>query len=87
MAAMEKNSAQSRVESGSATQCGCQAFPETPAVFSIAPAQREFRDVALVDNAFDSFAPIAMFRTEDGYTPPGPESSRRSQSVLCIFLI
>jgi hypothetical protein len=87
MAAMEKNSAPSRVESGSFTQCGCQAFPGRPVSVSMAPAQRESRDVALMGNVLASFAPIAMVRAKGGYTPPDPDSYRHLQSVLCIFLI
>lgn len=85
MAAMEKNSAQSRVESGTLTQCGCQASPSRPV--SVPPAQREYRDAALMDNALASFVPIAMIRAQGDYTPPDPRSYRHLQSVLCVFLI
>jgi len=87
MAAMEKNSAQYRVESGSLTQCGCQASPGRPVSVSIPPAQREYRDAALMGNALASFAPIAMYRAKGDYTPPDPSSYRHLQSVLCVFLI
>jgi len=85
MAAMEMSSTQSLVESCSSTQCGCLASPAGPV--SIAPAQQESRDVALVDNALASFAPIAMFRAKGDYTPPDLESCRHSRSVLCIFQV
>ena len=85
MAAMEMSSTQSLVESCSSTQCGCQASPVGPV--SVAPAQQESRNVALVDNAFASFALIAMFRAKADYTPPDLESCRHSRSVLCIFQV
>ncbi len=87
MAGMEKPSAQSQVESGSFTQCGCQVSPGKPVSVQIAPAQREFRDVALAADTQAGFAPIATYRTKGDYTPPDPALYRHSQSVLCTFLI
>lgn len=86
MAPAAKNSAQPQNESGSFTQCGCQASSDRPALVSLAPAQRE-SDVALVAHALASFAPIAMIPASDDYTPPDPESCRHSRSVLCIFQV
>jgi len=85
VAAMEMSSTQSLVESCSSTQCGCQASPVGP--ITIAPAQQESSDVALVDNALASFASIAMFRAKGSYIPPDLESCRHSRSVLCIFQV
>jgi hypothetical protein len=87
MATMEKSSAHSRNQSVGSTQCGCQVSPNTPASIPIAPAQRESREMALVDNALASFVPVVVFRAKDDYIPPDRESRRYSQSVLCIFQV
>jgi hypothetical protein len=87
MPAMEKSSAQSRIQSVGSTQCGCQVSPNTPASIPIAPAQREAREMALVGNVLASFVPVVVFRAKDDYVPPDRESHRYSQSVLCIFQI
>ncbi len=87
MAAMEKTSAQSRIGSGSPTHCACQASPDMAALISNVPAQRESSKIGLADYALAGFVSIAAFRAERDYTPPDRELSRRSQSVLCTFLI
>jgi len=87
MAAMETCSAQSWVESGSLTQCGCQASPDAPALVSLAPAQQEWRDGALMNQALASFSSIAIFPATGDYTPPDPELCRHARSVLCIFQV
>lgn len=87
MAAIEISSAQLRLRSVSSTQCGCQVSPKMPASMPIALAQRESREMALVDDAFASLVPVVVFRVEDDYIPPDRESRRYSQSVLCIFQI
>ena len=87
MAPAANSSAQPRNESGGLTQCGCQVSPDRPALVSLVPAQRDSRDVALVDNTLASFAPIAIYPATGDYTPPAPELCRHSRSVLCIFQI
>ena len=86
-AAMEKSSAPSRMESGSPTRCGCQVSPNTAALISIVPSQRESTEIVLVGNTLATFAAIAAFRAEEDYTPPDRDLSSCSQSVLCTFLI
>jgi hypothetical protein len=85
--AKEMSSAQSWIESGNSTQCGCQVSPDSPTLASIAPASRESSAMALVDHTLAGFTSIVAFRAEEDFTPPDRASSRHSQSVLCTFLI
>lgn len=85
--AKAKSSVQSRIESGSPTQCNCQISPSKPAFAAIAPAPRESHDVMLVDDTLAAFASIVEFRPEEYYAPPDRELNRHSQSVLCTFQI